>query len=42
MSEHEGSGVDGLGRSALHYATASGDLAAVRAAISEQTGRGLP
>ncbi|MFF4120905.1 ankyrin repeat domain-containing protein [Streptomyces sp. NPDC001714] len=33
MSEREGSGVDRLGRSALHYAAASGDLAAVRAAI---------
>ncbi|WP_406390098.1 ankyrin repeat domain-containing protein [Streptomyces sp. NBC_00882] len=33
MSEREGSGVDRLGRSALHYAAASGDLAAVRAAV---------
>nr|QIY67111.1 ankyrin repeat domain-containing protein [Streptomyces sp. RPA4-2] len=33
MSEREGGGVDRLGRSALHYAAASGDLAGVRAAI---------
>ena len=33
MSERESSGVDRLGRSALHYAAASGDLAAVRAAV---------
>ncbi|MFE4623552.1 ankyrin repeat domain-containing protein [Streptomyces mirabilis] len=33
MSEREGSGVDRLGRSALHYAATSGDLAAVQAAV---------